>query len=344
MAIKSTKDLSKNENQRMVGGIENENDSKNDSKLRPKLLDDYVWQEAIKKHLKVSIGSAKIRNAPLEHILLYGPPWLWKTTLSLIIAQEMWVNMKHTSGPAIEKQSDIISILTSLEQWDVLFIDEIHRLKPQIEEVLYSAMEDFSIDIMIWSGAWATSIKMDLPKFTLIWATTKLSMLSSPLRDRFWNILKLDFYEGSDLESIAKRSFDILQCEISWKITCEAIASKSRWTPRIVNRFVKIIRDYKTVWSDVETAKWVANIFQMLWVDSAWLDQLDRKILLNLYDTFSGKPVWLHTLASVVWEEEDTIEDVVEPYLLKVGFLERTARWRQITELWKKHIDSTRQL
>lgn len=336
MAIKtSKKEISE---ERIIAPNEKNNDITNDIKLRPKRLESYIWQSSIKKHLQVSISSAKIRNDPLEHILLYWPPGLWKTTLSLIIANEMWVWMKHTSGPAIEKQSDIISILTSIVEWDILFIDEIHRLKPQIEEILYGAMEDYAIDIMIWSWTWATSIKMDLPKFTLIWATTKLSMLSSPLRDRFWNIMKLDFYNEDELSSIIKRSFDILECKIDNYWICETIALKSRWTPRIANRLVKIVRDYITVWSDVSSDKWIKDIFSSLWIDEKWLDSLDRKILESLHMNFSWKPVWLNTLASMIWEEEDTIEDVIEPYLLKIWFIERTPRWRQITLAWINHI------
>ncbi|EKE27976.1 MAG: hypothetical protein ACD_3C00115G0006 [uncultured bacterium (gcode 4)] len=342
MAIKSTKSLLDEE--RVITPKEKDADLQNDVKLRPKKIEDYVWQDSIKKHLKISIGSAQIRNEPLEHILLYWPPGLGKTTLSLIIANEMNVNLKHTSGPAIEKQADIVSILTSIQEWDILFIDEIHRLKPQIEEILYWAMEDFSIDIMIGSGTWATSIKMDIPKFTLIWATTKLSMLSSPLRDRFWNILKLDFYDNDELTRIVKRSFKILNCAIENDNIYAIIAMKSRWTPRIANRFVKIVRDYKTVWQDIESDKWINNIFSTLWVDEKWLDVLDRKILESLENNFWGRPVWLHTLASIVWEEEDTIEDVIEPYLLKIGFLERTARGRQITEAGKSHINNSRKL
>ncbi len=342
MAIKSS---ANNEDiQRLVAPLENSNDTTNDIKLRPKLIDEYIWQESIKKHLWVAIKSAKIRNMPMEHVLLYWPPWLWKTTLSLIIAHEMWVNLKHTSWPAIEKQADIVSILTSITEGDILFIDEIHRLKPQIEEILYWAMEDFSIDIMIGTWTWATSIKMDIPKFTLVWATTKLSMLSSPLRDRFWNILKLDFYSDSELSSIVKRSFKILSCENVSETIYNIIAQKSRWTPRIANRYVKIIRDYATVGADISTDKWINEIFFTLWVDERWLDVLDRKILESLSDTFSWRAVWLHTLASVVWEEEDTIEDAIEPYLLKIGFIERTPRWRQITQKWLDHINNSRKI
>lgn len=336
MAIKTTKISVTND--RIITSEEKQDDKQFDIKLRPKYIDEYVWQESIKKHLNIAIKSAKIRNESLEHILLYWPPGLGKTTLSLIIASEMGVSLKHTSGPAIEKQADIISILTSIQEWDILFIDEIHRLKPQIEEILYSAMEDFTIDIMIGSWTWATSIKMDIPKFTLVWATTKLSMLSSPLRDRFGNILKLDFYEIEDLSKIVKRSFKILDCEINNPETYNIVALKSRWTPRIANRFVKIVRDYKTVWHNIETPDWMNEIFKIIWVDELWLDILDRKILDSLINIFNSKPVWLNTLASVIWEEENTIEDVIEPYLLKIGFIERTSRGRQITSRGEEYM------
>lgn len=341
MAIKSTKNDIK---ERIITSKEIKEDLQSEIKLRPKFLSDYIWQDSIKKHLLVTIQSAKIRNEPLEHILLYWPPGLWKTTLSLIISNEMSVNLKHTSWPAIEKQADIVSILTSIQEWDVLFIDEIHRLRPQIEEILYSAMEDFTIDIMIWTWTWATSIKMDIPKFTLIWATTKLSSLSSPLRDRFWNVLKLDFYNELDLTQIIKRSFKIMDCNISNNNLYSKISQKSRGTPRIANRLVKIIRDYLIIWSDIESEKWLSEIFEILWIDDLWLDLLDRKILECLYDNFSWKPVWLNTLSSIVWEEENTIEDVVEPYLLKLWFIERTTRGRQITEAGKSHFDKNRKL
>lgn len=336
MAIKSTKiDIN---TERFIDSQESGIDSQNDIKLRPRVLDEYIWQEKLKTHLQISIDSAKIRNEPLEHILLYWPPGLGKTTLSLIISHEMWVNLRHTSWPAIEKQADIVSILTSIQQWDILFIDEIHRLKPQIEEILYWAMEDFTIDIMIGSGTWATSIKMDIPKFTLIGATTKLSMLSSPLRDRFGNILKLDFYNDSELSSIIERSSNLMWCNIENKEIYNILALKSRGTPRIANRFVKILRDYQVVGHDVNTIAWVERIFHTLWIDSLGLDSLDHKILKSLHMTFGWKPVWLNTLASIVWEEEDTIEDVIEPFLLKIGFIERTSRGRQITNSWIDHI------
>jgi Holliday junction DNA helicase RuvB len=300
--------------------------------LRPKSLEEYVGQKSIKEHLKVSIQSAKIRRAPLEHLLFYWPPGLGKTTISMIIAHEMWAPIKHTSGPAIEKQADIISLLTSLTEWELLFIDEIHRLRPQIEEILYSAMEDFQIDIMIGSGTGSTSVKMDIPKFTLIGATTKLSSLSSPLRDRFGNIMKLDFYETSELEKIVSRSFGVLglPSRNSWAIL--SIAERSRGTPRIANRYVKILRDYATTGSPIENKSDCDSIFESFGVDTRWLDTLDHKLLTHLLETFWGRAVGLSTLASVIGEEVATIEEVVEPYLLQIGFIERTPRGRQITK------------
>ncbi len=301
-----------------------------ENSLRPKTLDQYVWQSSIKKHLSVSLASAKIRNETLEHILFYGPPGLWKTTLSNIIAYEMWVNLKSTSGPAIEKQSDLISILSNLEEGDVLFIDEIHRLKPQIEEILYTAMEDFVIDIMVWIGTWAQSVKIPLKKFTLVWATTRLSALSSPLRDRFWNVLKLDFYEASDIEKIIFVNSSILWVNLWSECLC-FISKKSRWTPRIANRLLKVIRDYATIWHDVNNLNELQNIFINIWIDELWLDYLDRKYIETIYLKFNSWPVWLNTIASALWEEESTLEDIVEPYLLQIGFLDRTPRGRKIT-------------
>ncbi len=243
----------------------------------------------------------------------------------------MGAAIKHTSGPAIEKQADIISLLTSLIEGEILFIDEIHRLKPQIEEILYSAMEDFQIDIMIGSGTGATSVKMDIPKFTLIGATTKLSNLTNPLRDRFGNVLKLDFYEVSDLEKIVARSFQILGHPIENTEPLTAVATRSRGTPRIANRYVKILRDYATVGKNIDSRAECDTIFETFGVDTMGLDLLDRKLMKHLLETFHGAPVGLSTLASVIGEEVATIEDVVEPYLLQIGFLERTPRGRKIT-------------
>lgn len=305
--------------------------------LRPSSLDEYIGQSQLKKHLAISIQSAKIRKEPLEHLLFYWPPGLGKTTISQIIAREMQTELRSSSWPAVEKQADIISLLTSLKENDILFIDEIHRLKPQIEEILYSAMEDFQIDIMIGSWTGATSIKMDIPKFTLIGATTKLSKLTGPLRDRFGNIMKLDFYSSEELQKIILRSSSIFGLQSSKQVAL-LVAEKSRWTPRIANRYVKVLRDYSTVWRDVATMEGVKEIFADLGIDEAGLDGLDRKLLEALAWQFSGKPVGLGTLASIVGEEESTIEDVVEPYLLKVGYIERTPRGRQITPLGIRQI------
>jgi len=305
--------------------------------LRPLKLEDYVGQELIKKHLSVGIASSKIRNTPLDHILFYGPPGLWKTTISNIIATEMQSNLKSTSGPAIEKQSDLVSILSNLEEGDILFIDEIHRLRPQVEEILYTAMEDFVIDIMVWSGTGAQSVKMPLKEFTLVWATTRLSALSSPLRDRFWNVLKLDFYDESDLALIIENNAKKLDIEFREK-TLEIVAKKSRWTPRIANRLLKIIRDYSTIWKDITSEKVLEEIFSDIWIDELWLDYLDRKYLETLHLKFRWKAVWLNTLSSAIWEEESTLEDVVEPYLLQIWFIERTPRGRIVTMSWINHL------
>jgi Holliday junction DNA helicase RuvB len=293
-------------------------------------LDEYVGQEAIKKHLIVAITSSKMRWETLDHILFYGPPWLWKTTISNIIANEMGANIKSTSGPAIEKQSDLVSILSNLEEWEILFIDEIHRLKPQIEEILYTAMEDFEIDIIVWSWTGAQSIKLPLKKFCLIWATTKLSTLSSPLRDRFGNVFKLDFYSNEDLSKIISRNSSKLWLSFS-SYLIEVIANKSRGTPRVSNRLLKIMRDYHTIWKDLNDKKVVEKIFEDIWIDEIWLDYLDKKYLITLLEKFNWWPVWLNTLSSAIWEEEATLEDVVEPYLLQIGFIERTLRGRKIT-------------
>lgn len=334
MAIKSSK--AKEKPDRIVES-NTKNIDFNEVNLRPKFLADYVGQELIKKHLNVSIESAKKRKASLEHILFYWPPGLWKTTISNIISNEMWSNLKTTSGPAIEKQSDLVSILSNLEAWDILFIDEIHRLRPQIEEVLYTAMEDFVIDIMVWKWTWAQSVRMPINSFTLIWATTKLSALSSPLRDRFWNVMKLDFYSENDLSSIIKRNSKELNLEL-WLGIIDAISKRSRGTPRISNRLLKIIRDYHIIWKNINDEEVFEKIFFDLWVDNLWLDYLDKKYLETIYEKFAGWPVGLSTIASSIWEEEATLEDVVEPYLLQIWFIDRSPRWRKITDNAIKHL------
>ncbi len=305
--------------------------------LRPKRLEEYVGQTLIKKHLMVSISSAKIREEALDHILFYWPPWLGKTTISNIIATEMDTTLRSTSGPAIEKQSDLVSILSNLEENDVLFIDEIHRLRPQVEEILYTAMEDFCIDIMVWSGTWAQSVKMPLKPFTLVGATTRLSSISSPLRDRFGHVMKLDFYSDGDLTKIIERNASVLEMNLPLTVL-GIIAQKSRWTPRIVNRLLKIVRDYHTIWKNVADTEVLSSIFKDIWIDEKGLDYLDRKYLDIILDNFKWWPVWLNTIAAAIGEEEATLEDVVEPYLLQIGFLERTSRWRKITSKAREHI------
>ena len=332
MALKSSKDTK----ERIVSTTKKEIDF-NENSLRPKILWDYIWQKLLKKHIDVSIKSAKKRQVSLEHILFYWPPGLWKTTLSNIIASQMWWHLKTTSGPAIEKQSDLISILSNLEEWDILFIDEIHRLRAQIEEILYTAMEDFIIDIMVWKWTWSQSVRMPIANFTLIWATTKLSSLSSPLRDRFGNIMKLDFYKEDELSQIIKNN--ALKLDINLKDDIISIISKrSRWTPRVANRLLKIIRDYKIIWKDINKKDVLEDIFEWIWIDSVWLDYLDKKYLESIYNNFTWGPVGLSTIASSLWEEEWTIEDVVEPFLLQIWFLEKTSRWRKITDNAIKHL------
>jgi len=329
---------SKNKENRIISAEEKEVDkSLSWNILRPKKLWDYIWQENIKKHLQVSMSSAKIRWETLEHMLFYWPPWLWKTTLSQIIVSEMWTNLKSSSWPAIDKQSDLVSILSNLEDWDILFIDEIHRLRPQVEEILYTAMEDFHIDVIVWAWTWAQSVKLPLKKFTLVWATTRLSALSSPLRDRFWNVLKLDFYNTSEIACIISNNCQLLELNLT-KDTITNISKKSRWTPRIANRLLKIVRDYNTIWKDISNIKILESVFNDIWIDHLGLDYLDRKYLQTIYEKFKWWPVWLNTLSSAIWEEEATLEDVVEPYLLQVWFIERTPRWRKISWTWINHI------
>jgi holliday junction DNA helicase RuvB len=305
--------------------------------LRPKMLRDYVGQEIMKKHLSVSIESAKKRKAPLDHIIFYGPPGLGKTTIANIIANEMGSHIKSSSGPAVEKQSDIVSILSNLEEGDILFIDEIHRLRPQIEEILYTAMEDFSVDIMVGTGTGAQSVKLPVKPFTLLGATTKLSSLSAPLRDRFWNVMKLDFYGELEIAKILENNTSLLGLNLT-KETIKHIAKRSRGTPRIANRLLKISRDYHTIGKDISQESELKNIFEEIGIDELGLDYLDKKYLEVLHLKFNGWPTGLNTIASAIGEEEGTLEDVVEPYLLQIGFIDRTPRGRKITTLGIEHI------
>ncbi len=307
--------------------------------LRPKSLNEYIGQEKAKDNLSIYITAAKQRKECLDHVLLYGPPGLGKTTLSGIIAREMGVNLRVTSGPAIEKQGDLVAILTSLEEGDVLFIDEIHRLSRNVEEILYPAMEDFSLDIIIGKGPSARSIRIDVPKFTLVGATTRSGQLTAPLRDRFGVLLRLELYTPEQLAQIVMRSAGILGIAVTKEGALE-IASRSRGTPRIANRLLKRVRDIAQVEYDGEineaTAKAALERFE---IDKLGLDDFDRRMLLTIINNYGGGPVGLDTLAAAIGEEAITIEDVYEPYLMQLGFLARTARGRCATKLGYDHLE-----
>ncbi len=306
--------------------------------LRPKKFADYVGQEKVKSNLKIAIAAARARGEALDHILLYGPPGLGKTTLAYIIASEMGVNIKITSGPAVERPGDLAAILTNHHQEDVLFIDEVHRLNRVVEEVLYPAMEDFALDIVIGKGPGARSLRLNLPRFTLVGATTRFAMLSPPLRDRFGAVYRLDFYNEQAIEAIVKRSAAILQVKTE-EGGCVEIARRARGTPRVANRLLKRVRDYAQVMADGVITRAVAiKALGQLEVDNIGLDEVDHKLLLTIIEKFDGGPVGLDTIAASISEEADTIMDVYEPYLLQLGFLERTPRGRVATRLAYEHL------
>jgi Holliday junction DNA helicase RuvB len=309
-----------------------------DKGLRPKRLSDFVGQDKVKGNLKIAMTAAQGRNEPLDHILLYGPPGLGKTTLAYIIAAEMRVNIKVTSGPAIERPGDVAAIITNLNKGDILFIDEVHRLGRVVEEVLYPVMEEFALDIVMGKGAGARSLRLNLPRFTLIGATTRFALLSPPLRDRFGAVYRLDFYDEGAIEAILTRSARLLGVEADKK-GIEEIAKRARGTPRVANRLLKRVRDYAQVMGKgVITAKIALEALEKLEVDSIGLDEIDHKVLRTIIQKFNGGPVGLDTIAAAIGEEADTIMDVYEPYLLQLSFLERTPRGRTATRFAYEHL------
>lgn len=327
------------ENERLIDAKIEINEHAFENSIRPKRLQDYIGQKVVREQMDIFISAAKKRGESLDHVLLFGPPGLGKTTLANIIAQEMQAGLKQTSGPVLEKAGDLAALLTNLEPNDILFIDEIHRLNPAIEEILYPAMEDYQLDIMIGEGPAARSIKLDLPRFTLVGATTRAGSLTSPLRDRFGIVQRLEFYLREELTQIVQRSAKILQAQIDLA-GCEEIAKRSRGTPRIANRLLRRVRDFAQVKGDgFISAELAKQALDMLNVDHCGFDVMDQKLLLTLIEKFNGGPTGLDNLAAAIGEERGTIEDVIEPYLIQEGFIMRTPRGRMATPQAYRHFD-----
>lgn len=330
--------MDQNDEDKIISPEEKEEEKSFEVSLRPRRLNEYVGQDKIKENLEIFMEAARRRQEPIEHVLLYGPPGLGKTTLAHIIASEMGSSIKVTSGPAIEKTGDLAAILTNLQEGDILFIDEIHRLNKNIEEILYPAMEDYALDIIIGKGPSARTLRLDLPKFTIIGATTKIGMLSHPLRDRFGNIYRLNFYESQDIEKIINRNSKILNVKAEPEAILE-IAKRARRTPRIANRLLKRVRDFAEVKSDGVLTKDISHeSLNSLEVDHLGLDEVDRRILKTIIEKFGGGPIGVNTLAAATFEEVDTIEEIYEPYLMQIGFLHRTPRGRIATEDAYRHL------
>ncbi|MEH7887178.1 Holliday junction branch migration DNA helicase RuvB [Bacillus sp. JJ1609] len=323
--------------ERIISSEAGDQDLSFEQSLRPQTLRQYIGQDKVKANLEVFIEAARMRRETLDHVLLYGPPGLGKTTLAAIIANEMGVNLRTTSGPAIERPGDLAAILTALEPGDVLFIDEIHRLPRTIEEVLYPAMEDFCLDIVIGKGPSARSVRLDLPPFTLVGATTRAGSLSAPLRDRFGVLSRLEYYNESQLTDIVVRTAELLETEIDW-LAAQELARRSRGTPRIANRLLKRVRDFAQVRGNGAVEESLAKeALELMQVDRLGLDHIDHKLLIGIIEKYRGGPVGLETIAATIGEESQTIEDVYEPYLLQIGFLQRTPRGRIVTETVYRH-------